>query len=273
MTERNLEFERTANPRRVGSERHAAAATESTRHGTLGLHREPGGAMGQQRQLRAQRMRVAAHFDAERALPGARQHPLRLEARTNALRQTETHQPGGREHDGVVAAVVELAQACIEVAAQRLHIEVRPQRDQLHDPPQARCADSGAQWQFVERAEVVGDKSIARVFTFEHRRQLETFGQVHRHVFERVHRQLSAALFKRRFELLDKQPLATDLGQAAVEYLVAARRHAEQRHRHSKTPHQQVAHMLGLPERQTAFAGRDEGGCGHRSMLAGASLA
>ncbi len=73
-----------------------------------------------------------------------------------------------------------------------------------------------------------------------------------------MHGEVGAALFERRLELLDEQALAADLGQRAVEDLVAARGHAEQLDRHAEALLQQGAHMFGLPQREAAFAGGDE---------------
>ena len=42
----------------------------------------------------------------------------------------------GRQHDGIVMALVELAQPCIHVAAQRFDAQIRPERAQLRGAPQ-----------------------------------------------------------------------------------------------------------------------------------------
>ena len=167
-------------------------------------------------------------------------------------------EPGRREHDRVVLAFVELAQPRVEVAAQRLDLHVRTQRAQLHDAPQARGADARAVRQFVERRVARRHEGIARVFALEHRGELEAFGQLHRHVFQRMHGELRAPFFERGLELLDEQALAADLRQRAVEDLVAARRHAEQFGAHAEPPLEQRLHMLGLPQRETAFPRGDD---------------
>ena len=82
-----------------------------------------------------------------------------------------------------------------------------------------------------------------------------------------MHRQVGAALFQRGFQLLDEQALAADLGQRAVEDLVAARGHAQQFDLQAEALLQQVAHMFGLPQGQAAFAGGDDGGVRHGCML------
>ena len=83
-----------------------------------------------------------------------------------------------------------------------------------------------------------------------------------------MHRQMRAAFFQRVLELLDEQPLAAHLRQGAVEDLVALRRHAEQLDAHAEARHEQVAHMLGLPQGQAALARGDDDGFGHAAILA-----
>ena len=203
---------------------------------------------------------VAAHLDAERALAGRRQHLGRAsKTAADARLQAEPHEPGGGQHDGVVAAVVELAQPGVEVAAQRLDAQVGAQRAQLHQPAQARRADAGALGQLGERRVARRDEGVARILALEHGGQLEAVGQVHRHVLQRMHRQLRPAVVERGLELLHEQPLAADLRQAAVEDAVALRGHRQQADVDAAALAQQAAHMLGLPQREAAFAGGDEG--------------
>ena len=77
-----------------------------------------------------------------------------------------------------------------------------------------------------------------------------------------MHGELGAVFFERDLQLLDEQPLAADLGQGAVEDLVAAGRHAEQLDHRAVAALQQVADMFGLPEGEAAFAGGDDAGLG-----------
>ena len=74
-----------------------------------------------------------------------------------------------------------------------------------------------------------------------------------------MHREVGSALFERSLELLDEQAFATDFRQRAIEDLVAARGHAEQPRIECAMLAHQRAHMLGLPQRETAFARGDHG--------------
>jgi hypothetical protein len=92
---------------------------------------------------------------------------------------------------------------------------------------QAAGAHDRAGRQLVEAGVLVGDEGVARVFALEHGGQRKAFRQLHRHVLERMDRQVGAPLEHGRFELLDEQALAADLGQGAVEDLVATGCHSE----------------------------------------------
>ena len=72
-----------------------------------------------------------------------------------------------------------------------------------------------------------------------------------------MHCQVGAAFLEGGLEFLDEQSLAADLGQCAVENLVAARGHAEQVHGAAQALCEQVANMLCLPQGEAAFAGGD----------------
>ena len=103
---------------------------------------------------------------------------------------------------------------------------------------------------------MVGDQRIARVFALHHTRQLKPFWQFHRHVFERVHGQICAAFFERHFQFFDKQTLAADLAQGAVQNLVALGGHAQQGDLVAVLL-EQGFDVLGLPQGKTAFSGGD----------------
>ena len=110
-------------------------------------HRLRGGRVVQRRQHGAQVDAVAAagqDLDRHRALPGGRQAVLGFEQRADALRQAEALQAGGGQDDGRVLAAIELAQAGIEVAAQRLDDQLRIARRDQRLAAQAAGADHGA---------------------------------------------------------------------------------------------------------------------------------
>jgi hypothetical protein len=69
---------------------------------------------------------------------------------------------------------------------------------------------TGAVGQIRQRGVAVGDKRIARVFAGADGRQLETVGQVHRHVFHGMHRQIGAAFLQGDFQFFNEQPFTAD---------------------------------------------------------------
>ena len=71
-----------------------------------------------------------------------------------------------------------------------------------------------------------------------------------------MHRQIGAAFFQSDFEFFDKQTFATDFAQRPVEDLIALGGHAQDIHL-AALRSQQVLHVMGLPQSQTAFTGSD----------------
>ena len=74
---------------------------------------------------------------------------------------------------------------------------------------------------------MIGDECIARIFALADAGQHEPVGQVHRHILERMHGDIGAAIFQCSFQFFDEQALAADLGQSDIEDLVALRGHAQ----------------------------------------------
>ena len=111
----------------------------------------------------------------------------------------------------------------------------------------------------------VGHERVARILARGDRRQREALRHVHRHVLERMHGEIGAALGHRDLELLDEQPLAADVGERPVEHPVALRRHAEQLDLAAGIERREPrADVLGLPQRQRGFARRDRQAAGRQ---------
>src|ERR1700687_1807297 len=71
---------------------------------------------------------------------------------------------------------------------------------------------------------------VARVVALHDRRQHEAGRHVHRHILERMHREIGAAIGHRLLELLDEKTLAADIGQRLIDDAVALRGDAQQRY-------------------------------------------
>ena len=156
---------------------------------------------------------VSAHFNAQGALPGSGQHLGGLKRLADACGQPQPFQARRRQHDGRVLTFVELAQARVQIAAQRFNLQIRPQRLQQHQTAQARRADDSALRQIRQRGKLIRHQRVARVFALQHAGQRKAVGQVHRHVFERMHGDVGASFCQRNFEFLDEQPFAADFAQ------------------------------------------------------------
>ena len=194
-------------------------------------------------------------------MPSRRQRLRGLEDGADAIAQAQALEAGGGEHDGVVLAFVELAQARVEVAAQGFDAHVGAadggQRlAQQHDAAQAGGAHHRAWGQIGQARRVRRHPGVARVLALHHAGEREALGQLHRDVLERVHGDVGAAIGERVLELFHEQALATHLGQRAVEDLIAQSRHAQQFDAVAAR-RQQGLHMVGLPQGEPALAGGD----------------
>ena len=70
--------------------------------------------------------------------------------------------------------------------------------------------------------------AVARIFAREYRGESELGIEMHRHVFQRMHREVCSSVEQRELELFDEQPFAAFLRQRSIKNAVAQRRHAEQ---------------------------------------------
>jgi hypothetical protein len=100
------------------------------------------------------------------------------------------------------------------------------------------------------------DQRVARVFALQHAGQREAFGQVHRHVLQRMDGDVGAPFFERQFEFFHEEALAAHLAERAVQDLVAGGRHAQQADRVASFLQKRL-HVFGLPKCQPAFARGD----------------
>src|SRR5262249_3686044 len=107
------------------------------------------------------RRRVALpRLEGEDALADGRDQ---LQTLGDGLFVAEPDQARGGEHDGVVLPGGELAEARVDVAAQRRDAEIAPLRAQLGDAPNRRGADVRARGQGRERQPIAGAEDVARV--------------------------------------------------------------------------------------------------------------
>src|ERR1035437_8528270 len=91
-----------------------------------------------------------ADFDAERSLSGGGAHDFGGDDLLHQFHLAEALQPGRGEDDRVVLALLEFAQARVNVAAQRMSVEVGADGLELRLVAQAGCADTRALWEFLK---------------------------------------------------------------------------------------------------------------------------
>ena len=199
-----------------------------------------------------------AAFDADGTLADGRQQYFRCQFGADALAQPKALEAGTGENDGIELAAIELGEARIDVTAQAHDLKLRVERTQLTGAAQAGGADARALRQGVERIELVRDKGIARILAFADHRDMQARRASDGHVLKGMHGDVRAAVEQRLLQLLDEQSLAADLGQRAVENLVAARCSCSPARPASRgCAMQTLADMLGLPQGERAFTGGD----------------
>ena len=82
--------------------------------------------------------------------------------------------------------------------------------------------------QTIQTLEVRRHPSIAWVLTRHDAGQMKAFGQIHRHIFERMHSDVRRAIGDRNFKLFDEQTFTTHFAQGQVQNLIAHGGHAHQ---------------------------------------------
>ncbi len=118
-----------------------------------------------------------ACFDADGALRRRRQEFFDRHGFCRLRLQPEPLQPGEREDDGVGLPFVQLAQARLDIAAQRSDAQIGPHAFGDRLPPRRRGAERGAVRQRVERWGLARDEHVARILAFEAGRQHQALRQ------------------------------------------------------------------------------------------------
>ena len=189
-------------------------------------------------------------------MTGCGQHLFGLEHRPNAALQTQTLQARCSQNNAVIQAVIELFQAGIQVATQGLVAQIGTQRLQQGHAAQARGSHYASHGQILQRGIATRDPGVTRVFALHHAGNHKAFGQLHGHVFERMHRQIRTPVFQRGLQFFDEQAFASNFAKGPVQNLIAFGGHAQQFAGMSQGT-QAGLQMFGLPECQTALAGGD----------------
>ena len=165
---------------------------------------------------------VGAAFDADGALADGGQKNLGRENFGDAMRGAEAIEAGFREHDGVVFAAFDFAEARVHVAAKIANVEVGAEMEKLRAAAEAAGADAGAFAKSGEIRAVVGDEAIADVFAAQNRGKRKAGRRFGGNVFHAVNGDVDGIVEERFFELLDEDSLSADFGERSLREFVAA---------------------------------------------------
>ena len=201
---------------RVAADRRAAGAVEHGEESALRGHGGRGIGVVDLGDQRAGRGVIGAGLDADRALAHRRQKFVDVEQCRRGVEQAEPLQAGDGEQRRVGLAGLDLAQACLDVAAQRHDGEVRPQALDQGLPPQRCGADHGAARQIAQGFGLSADEGVARILARQKRRQHQAGRQHGGHVLRRMHREVDGAAQQRVLDLLGEQPLAANVTERPV---------------------------------------------------------
>src|SRR5581483_6459654 len=137
------------------------------------------------------------------------------------LRFAQSRQTRGGENDGLIFAFLELADPRVDVAAQRMDVEIRAECFELRLPAKAAGANLRAFWKGVDTVVVDREKHVVRIYTLGDGDQLEAWRQFGRQVLQTVHREIDSAFGQRFFDLLGEHALSANFGESDIGDLVA----------------------------------------------------
>src|SRR5579863_10285647 len=197
-----------------------------------------------------------ADFDSQRTLAGGGAHDFGGDDLFDQFGSTQALQAGGGQDDGVVFALLEFAQAGVDVAAQGMNVEVGADSFELRLTAQAAGADARTLRQFLKTRIVARAEGVARVFPFCDGGDFESGGKFGGQVFQRVHGEIDAAGGEGFFNFFRKHAFGTDHGKGDVGDFVAGGVN-DFNFDFVAAGAQQRGDVVGLPERQLRAAGAD----------------
>ena len=97
------------------------------------------------------RLRVAGpDLDSDGSLPNRRDHLVCGDRRRNSIRQSQPVQTRSSQNNGVILALVQLSQPCIDITAQLSDFDIRSQVLDLGQTARAGGADNRANGQISQ---------------------------------------------------------------------------------------------------------------------------
>ena len=241
---------------RVATDRYLTATLQAVVHRTLAQYAGSGFLVVQGIKQGTDTGVVQAAFDADSSLADGWKAGFRCDGITDAIVHFQALKACAGENNGIVFAVIKLAQAGIDVAAKVFDNQIRALGAKLALTAQARGADYGTGRKFVNSIERVGDKRIARVFALANCHQPQALRELNRDIFHRVHGDVGAAFKHGHFELFYKQTFTADLGERGIQNDIAFGYHRYQFDNQARMRLLQcLFYKFCLPHCQRAFAG------------------
>ena len=154
-------------------------------------------------------------------MAGGGAHDVRGNNLFDELRLAEAIQSGRGEDDGVVFSLLEFAQAGVDVAAQRMNVEVGADGFELRLAAQAGGADARALGQFLKARIVTRAEGVARVLPFSDGGDFESWRKFGGQIFQRVDGEIDASGGEGFFDLFGKHAFGAHHSQGDVGDFVA----------------------------------------------------
>lgn len=165
---------------------------------------------------------IGARLHRDCALADGRREILERNDRGSLVLVAETLQAGQRQQRCMNVAGFQLAQPCLNIAAESDDLQVRPGAAHQRLTAQRGRADDGAVRQVGDRSGDAAQENVAHVLAFQEGGEDQAVGEHGRHVLGGMHGDVGAAVKQRLLDFLGEQPLAAGLGQGPVLDAVAA---------------------------------------------------
>src|ERR1700730_385590 len=166
----------------------------------------------------------------------------------------EAIEAGFREHDRIVFAALDLAQAGVDIAAKIADVEIRADVPQLGLAAKTAGANPGTLPQVRKRGTVAGDKAVSHILTAADCGKREVGRHLRGNVLNAVDGDVDGLFEQRVFQFFDEDPLAADLRERRLLELVAGGFDDDDFAFDAGDLKDLLAYEFGLPFRQQAAA-------------------
>ena len=208
------------------------------------------------------RLVAGPDLQTKRPLPYGGPEVRRREDRRDPRSESEPLEAGRGEHKTAVVARSQPREPRVDIAADRLHIEVGPSGLELEHPPDARRAHAGAGRQRGKRVAGPAHQHVERRGPRRHAGDLEPRHGGGGHVLEAVDSDIDPVVEQGPFQLPHEDTVAAEHSHRQVAPGVAAG--GDRLHNDVTTkPPEPVDDLTGLGDRQAAASGSDAKGGAH----------